>query len=212
VVNVVGEMVFPTPPGGQWTPSGFLAIATQQHDRLVVASYLEMGWGFLFIPAFFALLHVIRGRGVLLAHIGVTFALIGACLSGLVLGGFYLIVAVIGSPGLDATVMTALLQKVTTDPSVAPILLGFTMASVGLFPIGLAVWRSGLTYSWVGPLISLLAVAEYIPIHNDVIDTALRLLTAVGPVVIGYRILTMSDTEWGSGPVPAVRQITALVS
>lgn len=213
LVNLAGERIFPPPPGGQFTASGYLAIATHQHDRLVAAAYLQIAFGILYIVAFFALLHVIRGRGVVLLHVGVFFALLGTVLFGLVLPGFFLIVAIMGSPGLDSAAMTALLQKALNDPVGAPILLGLPLAGIGLLLIALAVWRSGFAYRWVGPLMVIATVADYAdPFHNEIISTLLGVLGAIGPIAIGYRILRMSDAEWESGSPRAVPVAAALAS
>jgi hypothetical protein len=212
LLNIAGELTFPSAPGNNYTPKAYLAIATQQHDQLVVAVYMQIIWAILFIPGLFALLHVIRGRGVVLAHIGVTLALLGAMLSGLVLAGFDLTISFMGAPGLDSAAMIAMLQKALNDPVGVPIVLGFYIASVGFFFIGLAVWRSGFAYRWVGPLISIVVVAEFIPLNNEIFSHIVGVLSAVGPVVLGYRILTMSDEEWASGKAAEVRPIAAIAS
>jgi hypothetical protein len=212
LLNLAGELTFPSPPGGQWTPSGYLAIATQQHDRLVLATYIQIVWAILFIPGLIALLHVIRARGVVLVHIGVILAIVGAALSGLVLAGFDLTLSFMGAPGLDTAAMTALLQKGVNDPIGAPLLLGFYIAGVGFFLIGLAVWRSGFAYRWVGPLISIVFVAEFIPIHNEIVSHVFSVLSAIGPVALGYRLLTISDAAWESGEAPAALPVVAMPS
>jgi hypothetical protein len=212
LLNLAGELIFPSPPGGQWTPSGYLAIATQQHDRLVLATYIQIVWAILFIPGLIALLHVIRARGVVLIHIGVILTVVGAALSGLVLAGFDLTLSFMGSPGLDSAAMTALLQKGVNDPIGAPLVLGFFIASFGFFLIGLAVWRSGFGYRWVGPLISIVIVAELIPVHNEIVSHVFSVLSVIGPVALGYRLLTMSDDEWESGKVAEARPVAAMTS
>jgi hypothetical protein len=213
LVNFAGELTFPSAPGDNYTASAYLTIATQQHDRLVVAVYIQIVWAILFIPAFFALLHVIRGRGVVMVHVGVILALVGAALSGLVLAGFYITVAIMGSPGLDSAAMTALLQKVLNDPVGAPILLGFSFAGIGLLLIWLAVWRSRFAYRWVGPLMCIAVVADYInPLHYEMVTATLGALLVIGPAAIGYRILTMSDAQWESGEAAVAHPTAAMAS
>lgn len=212
LLNFAGERIFPPAPGDNYTASAYFAIATQQHDRLVAGTYIQIAWGILFIPAFFALLHVIRGRGVVLVHIGVIFALVAVAFSGLVLPGFFITVAIMGSPGLDSAAMTALLQKATSDPVGTPILLGFFLSGIAFFLIGLAVWRSGFAYRWVGPLIAIAVVADFIPVHNEIVTVLVSALQVIGPAAIGYRILTMSDEEWESGEAADVRPAVAMAS
>src|SRR4029077_10309403 len=149
--------------GNNRTASDWLATATQHHDGLVEATYLDILSGILLIPAFFAILHVVRGRGVILAHIGVALALVGVVLWTFVQSGASLMVGVMGSPGLDSGAMTALIQKSLITPSTlsGPTFLGFLLQLPAYFLIGIAVWRSGFGYRWAGPLISIVTVAAF---------------------------------------------------
>jgi hypothetical protein len=199
--------------GNNGTASDWLSTASQQHGRLVEAAYLDILAGILFIPAFFAIAHVIRGRGVILAHIGVALALVVVVLFTFVSEGASLMVAVMGSPGLDSSAMTALIQKslINASPASAPF-YGLFLVGLGYFLIGLAVWRSGFGYRWAGPLISIATVGAFFnPLNSDVQEFVVDAMLVVGLAAIGFRILVMPDSAWDSAPgsadKPAARAV-----
>ena len=197
--------------GNNRTASDWLATATQHHDGLVEATYLDILSGILLIPAFLAILHVVRGRGVILAHIGVALALVGVVLSTFVQSGASLMVGVMGSPGLDSGAMTALIQKslINASPASAPF-FGLFLVELGYVLVGLAVWRSGFGYRWAGPLISISVVAViFNPLQSA--DAVIDALIVVGLAAIGLRMLLMPDSAWDSAPgsadKPAARAV-----
>jgi hypothetical protein len=199
--------------GNNRTASDWLATATQHHDGLVEATYLDILSGILLIPAFFAILHVVRGRGVILAHIGVALALVGVVLWTFVQSGASLMVGVMGSPGLDSGAMTALIQKslINASPASAPF-FGLFLVELGYVLVGLAVWRSGFGYRWAGPLISISVVAViFNPLQSDLSDAVIDALIVVGLAAIGLRMLLMPDSAWDSAPgtadKPAARAV-----
>ena len=193
--------------GNNGTASDWLATASQQHGRFVEAAYLDILAGILIIPAFFAIVHVIRGRGVILAHSGVALALVGVVLFTFVSEGASLMVAVMGSPGLDSSAMTALIQKsfINASPASAPS-LGLFLLELGYFLVGLAVWLSGFGYRWAGPLISIWILAViFNPLQSDFSDAVIDAMGVVGLAAIGFRMLLMPDSAWESATSPANR-------
>ncbi|HEY2598311.1 MAG TPA: hypothetical protein VGJ79_07505 [Candidatus Dormibacteraeota bacterium] len=189
-------------PKGAGTANGVLQSAVQENGRFIQSDYLNILSGILFIPAFFAILHVVRGRGVVLAHIGVALALIGMVLFVFVSGGANLMVGVMGSPGLDSSAMTSLIQRALGGTSaVTATWLGLYVESLGFFLIGIAVWRSRFGYRWAGALISLWIVADFVtPVQNDIVDGLIGVIGIFGLGAIGYRILVMSDSSWELAP------------
>ena len=201
--------------GDTSTARGWLAVAHQHRDSLLGATYLDVLSGILIIPAFFAIAHVVRRRGVVMVHIGVALAIIGVVLFTFVNAGASLMVAVMGSPGLDSAAMTALIQKSLVDASpVSAIFLGLLLEGLGYFLIGLAVWRSAFGYRWAGPLISLAVVGAFFNVvGSDIIEFGADALLVVGLAAIGFRLLVMSDSAWESAPSsterPAARPLPA---
>jgi hypothetical protein len=200
-------------PRGAQSASGVLQSAIQQNDRFLQGDYLNILSGILFIPAFFAILHVVRRHGVILAHIGVSLALVGVVLFVFVNGGANLMVGVMGSPGLDSGAMSALIQKSIGGTSPVTVTwLGLYMEGLGIFLIGLAVWRSGFGFRWAGPLISIWILADFFnPFQSLVADYVVAALGVIGLGAIGYRILMMRDSEWESAAAPADRPATGAV-
>jgi hypothetical protein len=194
--------------------SDWLANAAQHHDGLVEATYLDILSGILLIPAFVAIVHVVRGRGVILVHIGVALALVAVALNTFVDAGVNLMVGVMGSPALDSGAMTALIQKALITPSTlsTPTFLGFLLQLPGYFLIGIAVWRSGFGYRWAGPVISIAVVAAFFNVvQSDIIEFVADALLVVGLAAIGFRMLLMPDSAWDSAPgsadKPAARAV-----
>jgi hypothetical protein len=200
-------------PRGAQSASGVLQSAIQQNDRFLQGDYLNILSGILFIPAFFAILHVVRRHGVILAHIGVSLALVGVVLFVFVNGGANLMVGVMGSPGLDSGAMSALIQKSIGGTSPVTVTwLGLYMEGLGIFLIGLAVWRSGFGFRWAGPLISISVVAAFFnPVQSDIIEFVPDAFLVVGLAAIGLRMLLMPDSAWDSAPgsadKPAARAV-----
>ena len=170
LLHFAGERLAPSNTG---TASDWLAAASQDSGRYVESIILILVSGILMIPALFAIAHVVRGRGVILAHIGVGVTLVAVVLDTFVSAGANLMVAVMGSAGLDSGAMTGLIQKSLTAPSVVSTttFIGFFLQLPGYFLIGLAVWRSGFGYRWAGPLVSLWVVAAFFnPVQSDIRD------------------------------------------
>jgi hypothetical protein len=194
--------------------SDWLASAAQHHDGLLEATYLYILSGILLIPALVAVVHVVRGRGVILVHIGVALALVAVALDTFVGAGASLMVGVMGSPGLDSGAMTALIQKALITPSTlsGPTDLGFLLQLPAYVLIGIAVWRSGFGYRWAGPLVSIATVAAFFNVvQSDIIEVGADALFVVGQAAIGLRILIMPDSAWDSAPgsadKPAARAV-----
>jgi hypothetical protein len=205
LLHFAGERLAPSNTG---TASDWLAAASQDSGRNVESIILILVSGILMIPALFAIAHVVRGRGVILAHIGVGVTLVAVVLDTFVSAGANLMVAVMGSAGLDSGAMTGLIQKSLTAPSVVstPIFIGFFLQLPGYFLIGLAVWRSGFGYRWAGPLVSLWVVAAFFnPVQSDILEFVIDALGVVALGAIGYRVLALKDTVWESASTPSGR-------
>ena len=212
LLHFAGERMAPNNTG---TAGDWLAAASQNHDRYVESIYLIVMSGILMIPALFAIAHVVRNRGVVLAHLGIAITLLALILNTFVNAGANLMVAVMGSSGLDPGVMTTLIQKSLTSPSVVstPTFLGFFLQLPGFFLIGLAVWRSGFGYRWAGPLISVWVVAAFFnPVQNDILEFVIDAMGVAGLAAIGYRVLVLKDSAWDSGSSRPDRALAPSVS
>jgi hypothetical protein len=177
--------------------------STAQHPSLVLTDvYLGIVAAILFIPAFFALLHVIRDRGVVVAHIGAILALIGVALAHLVLAGFNLLVWAMTLPGVDQAAMVRFLTVTQRNPAGLPIVLGHELFALGLILLGVGLWRSRFGYRWAGPVISVAVVSDILLGSTGVPDVAASVvsdgLLVVGFAAVAYRLLLLPDAGWES--------------
>lgn len=152
----------------------------------------------LIVPAVIGIVHLIRGRGVTLAHIGGALAVLG-------LGAFP---ALAVTSVLDAVAVEAISQGdyvAVIDgfedeaAAIALLLITLVPALISLLVIAAAVWRSSLAPWWVAVLLIVSALLLAIATTQvvNVISSAL-LLIAFG--FIGLRLLRMSDSDWANPP------------
>jgi hypothetical protein len=178
-----------------------LAHASQNRGFELANIYILIASSVLFIPAFFALLHVVRRRGVVLAHIAAIFGLAGVSL-GLGRAGFQLMIWSMASPGVNQQEMKAFLDKTMQDPAGLPIFLGPILFTIGLILFGIAIWQAGFGYRWAGPLIAIGLVVEVVGGSASLPDLPLAIVSAglwvVGTAAIGLRLLTIPDAAWAT--------------
>lgn len=174
-----------------------VASAAQHRDKMLVADYAFIVGYILFMVGVFALLQVVRGRGVVLAHIAGMICVVGLSLQ-LVFMGVLLTITEMGLPGVDRPAMVVFIQKAFADPAATPIALHIYVEGIGLFLFGIAVWRSGFGYRWAGALMSVAVVINFFPL-NDIVSFVGQMLFVIALAAIGYRILTSGDA-WESSP------------
>ena len=177
-------------------------ISSVAHHRTLALSDIYVGIlsAILCIPAFFALLHVIRERGVVLAHIGAILALIGVAFAHLVLAGFNIVLWAMTLPGVDQRAAIRFLTTTMNNPAGLPIVLGHELFALGLILLGIALWRSRFGYRWAGPVISVAVVLDVVLGSIGVPDVVASLLSdgllVAGFGAVGYRLLELSDSRW----------------
>jgi hypothetical protein len=152
----------------------------------------------LIVPAVIGIVHLIKGRGVTLAHIGGGLAILG-------LGAFPALAA---TSIVDAVAVETINQADYValidgfeDEAAAIVLLVIVLipALLSLLLIAAAVWRSGLAPWWVAAALIVSAVllaagsSQVLNIVSDVL-----LLGAFG--FLGLRMLRMADSEWEHPP------------
>jgi hypothetical protein len=183
-----------------------LAQAAQDRGLTLADIYILIASSILFIPAFFALLHVVRGRGVVLAHIAAILSLAGVSL-GLTRAGFQLVIWAMASPGVDQQAMKAFLNNNTQNAAGLPIFLGPLLFTIGLILFGIAVWRAGFGYRWAGPLIAVGFVVAVVGGSAGLPDLPVAIVSAalwvVGLAAIGLKLLAMPDAAWESRTLPS---------
>ena len=209
VLFAVAEITF---PGGDGSPVDQLTAASQHRNLMLADIFLGLVAAILFIPAFFALLHVVRERGVVLAHIGAVLAVTGVALAHLALAGLQLMLWAMASPGVDRAAMVSFLNKTSQTPAALPLVLGHELFALGVIVLGIAVWRSGFGYRWAGPLASLGVILDIVLGTVGAPDLVASVVSdglfVVGFAAIGYRVLALPDQSWAAAerlPHPAAR-------
>lgn len=208
-------------PGPNGDPVSQLATMASHHAESLAYIYLHLAYAILFIPAYFALLQVVRTRGVVLGHIAGVLALMGTGL-GLALGGLQLILWAMASPGVDRQAMVTFLNSQSQSPVGVPIFLGHYLMAIGILLFGIAVWRSGFGYRWAGPLVALAPALDVVTgavglqqgaTASLIVGIVSDALLVTGFAAIGFRVLTMSDAAWESGgQEPDLPRATATVA
>ncbi|MER6515039.1 hypothetical protein ABT158_50125 [Nonomuraea sp. NPDC001636] len=165
----------------------------------VSASALHWSW-VLLLPGIVGMVHLIRGRGVVLGHIagGITFLGI-VNFSSLMLGDFFYSRLERALPAAEGA---GIADQAFADPGAR---FGFQLPGfVGLF--GLFLLGLTLAYArrgpWWAPVAMLTGIltAPIFP-YGTIAGGTLYL---AGAGVIGLRMLRMSDDEWSGEPAQAV--------
>lgn len=193
-----------------YSSAGLVATAAQCHDQLLVAHYASIVGYALFIVAVLTMLHVVRGRGVVLAHVAAIICVVSLVLQ-LAWVGVLIAIAEMGLPGVDRAAMVAFLDKASADPGAAPLALRDSVEAIGLFLFGIAIWRSRYGYRWAGPVLSVGALIYFLPFLRDTQAFIGEALLVIALAAIGYRILTTSDGWVPNPPLATSAPATAVV-
>lgn len=189
-------------PGGNGSGAEQLATAAANHDLMLADIYMGIASAILFIPAVFALLHVTRGRGVVLGHVAAILTVAGVCLAHLALAGLQLMLWAMATPGVDRQAMAAFIDKTMQNPAGLPLVMGHELFALGIIVFGIAVWRSGFGYRWAGPAIALGVIIDVAGGMAGLPDTLISVVSdaifATGLAAVGLRVLLTPDSEWQS--------------
>lgn len=179
---------------------------TATYVREVAESPGAQAWsGFLYVvgfalivPAVLAVVHLIRGRGVTLAHIAGALAILG-------LGAFPALAATsifdaVAVETINQADYVTMIDGLEDEPAaIALLLIVLVPALLSLILIAAAVWRSGLAPWWVAVALIVSAVmlmAGSNQLTNLISDVLL--LGAFG--FLAARVFGMADSEWENPP------------
>ena len=152
VLFSIAEPLFPTSGND---PAAELAANAQHHGQLLAAIYCYLAASILFIPAFFALMHPVRGRGTVLTHLGGGMALLGNALAGLALTGLQLVMYEASSAGVDRAPLVPFIQHSMKDVALAPLPMGHYLFAIGILVLAIGLFRSGTGYRWAAICLGL---------------------------------------------------------
>jgi hypothetical protein len=170
-----------------------LRAAAAHPGAMQASAWCQILAGMLAPVVVIALMHIVRGRGVVLAHVGGILGILGS-VGGTMIGvhGLFIVALADNGGGAGTAVLTRLDQ-------IAPaIIVLFFALPVALTLLAVADVRAGLVPRWVIPVAVLFVLADFVPGPAAGIVQLLLGLAAFGR--IAYRILGMSDAEWDSGP------------
>jgi hypothetical protein len=152
----------------------------------------------LFVPGVIGIMHLIRGRGVTLAHIATALAVIG--LGAFPALGALGIVDALAVETLNEADHVALVESAEDEwAPIALLIIILIPALLSLILIAAALWRSGLTPVWVA--IVVIASALLLVVGNSqALSVAADALMLVGFGFVGLRLLKMGNDVWDRPP------------
>lgn len=201
VLFAIAEITYPNSSGNG---AEQLDAAARNHNVMLADIYFGMASAILFMPAIYALLHVLRRRGVVLGHIAAILTVAGVCLAHLALGGLQLMLWAMASPDANRQAMASFIDKTQQNPAALPIVLGHELFAVGIIVFGIAIWRSGFGYRWAGPAIAIGVVLDIVGGTIGLPDMLMAILSdgifVTGLAAVGLKVLLTTDAEWEALP------------
>ncbi len=167
-------------------------------------AWCEILTGVLAPVVVLTLMHIVRGRGVVLAHAGGILGLLGS-IGGTLVGLHGLFIVALA--GQDHATGMAVLARLDHIAGGVPVL--FFALPVALVLLAVAAVRGGYAPRWVVPVAVLFLLGEFAPLPGaEIVQLALG-LAAFGR--IARSIFAMSDEEWTSaaGPRSGSQPVTA---
>lgn len=152
----------------------------------------------LFVPGVIGIVHLIRGRGVTLAHIGGALAVLG-------LGAFPALGATsvfdaVAVETINQADYVALIDGLEDQwAAIVLLILILIPALLSLILIGAAVWRSGLAPAWVGILL-IVSALMLVTGNSQVLNVIADVLMLVAFGFIAVRMLQLGDEVWDRPP------------
>jgi hypothetical protein len=202
----VAEIATPQPSG---SAAAQLASFAQHRDQLLVGVLCGLASSMCFAPALFGLLHKIRDRGVVYAHVAAALIIYGLVTQA-ALYGINAMFWVMTKPGMNHAAMVNLLNGLQHGPAVAgaPLLAGHYLFAVGMVLLGVAVWRARLAPRWAGILVALWPVADIaLSSAGDMATLVSDAIGIAGFAALGWRLLTAPDASWDTPPAIAAEPV-----
>jgi ABC-type Na+ efflux pump permease subunit len=201
VLFAVAEITYPNSSGNG---AEQLDAAARNHNVMLADIYFGMASAILFMPAIYALLHVLRKRGVVLGHIAAILTVAGVCLAHLALGGLQLMLWAMAGPEANRQAMASFIDKTQQNPVALPLVLGHDLFALGIIIFGIAIWRSGFGYRWAGPAIAIGVVLDIVGGTIGLPDMLMAILSdgifVTGLAAVGLKVLLTTDAEWEALP------------
>lgn len=181
----------------------------QQHAAIAETPGIWMGATFvgflaaiLFVPAVLGVIHLLKGRGVVLGHIGGALAIVGM----LGYAAHQSLFVLMGEMALMEDQREAVIEiSNRLDDSVAigvMVMLMFLLSFfVGMLLLTIGAYRGGIAPFWTPVFVFLSILPDFLPYTSEFLDYAGFGLLFIGLGMIGLKVLRMSDADWERGGV-----------
>lgn len=180
-----------------------LAIVSEYSARFLAGNLLAVLLQILLVPALLGLLHLIRGRGVVLGHIGGGLALIGVFGYMGILATEFVVLQMVGE-GAERAQMIALAERVYGSVGFGVFLIMFLFGLlVGLIILAAGLWRARIIPPWAAACIATAAVLDFVASASVFAVALAWVLLLMGLGWMGLKVLGMSDTDWAQGLAPS---------
>jgi Domain of unknown function (DUF4386) len=202
----VAEIATPQPSG---SAAAQFASFAQHRDQLLVGVLSGLASAMCFVPALFGLLHKIRHRGVVYAHVAAALIIYGLVTQA-ALDGINAMFWVMTKPGMDHAAMVNLLNGLQHGSAVAgaPLLAGHYLFAIGVVLLGIAVWRARLAPRWVGILVALWPVSDVaLSSAGELASLVSDAIGVAGLAALGWRLITAPDASWDALPEIAAEPV-----
>lgn len=197
VLFAAAELLGPEPSG---SAAAQLAAFEQHRTGLVTSALLQLLMAMVFVTGLFALLHKIRGRGVVWGHIGGALMMYGLVVTHAGLGGVNLVLAEMAKPGMNRAAMVQLLDSFQHEHANGALAIGHLVFVLGLILVGVALWRARLGPLWAALAVILFPVSDIALGMTGVDDLVAGIVSnafsVIGFGAIGLRLLASSDASW----------------
>jgi hypothetical protein len=192
---LLGNGAITTLGGGDNTADYVAEVAKNRNAEEISAVLGILGFTIL-IPGIVGALNLLRGRGVVLGHIGGALAIMGlACFNVLMASSFYDVAAT--EPGADTAAWVDISERL--EDLAGPIIIAAIAllgTFIGFILLAIAFFRARTVPVWVGPAIIVAMVLIFASEDSRVLSvlSSAVLLAAFGAV--GLQLLRQSDEEW----------------
>lgn len=187
--------------------SGLVEAMVESPGRVQAANLLIMFSSVLFVPALIGLLRLVRGRGVVLGHVGVALALTGA-IGHAVWAGFQIVLlGLVQSGAVGRARMEDLISGGPPNAGFVIVMLTFMIGFfIGLLFVAGSLWRSGAVPGWAAVCIFLVPFSDFVP-GGAIVSILGPVLGLVGFGAAGLKLLLMPDAEWGQGRASSAGEV-----
>lgn len=179
-------------PENSGNPAEMLRLASDHGGEFFAAALLLLVSTILLVPGIYGLVHLVRERGVKLAHIGGVFAVLGAL--GHMAYVTYALFVLEMADG-DRAQMVALLERMDSGGAavVFPLILSFAVA---LLLLAVALYRAGYMPRWGLVAVIAAVLIDVAAPGGAVVGLAKQLLAGAAFAPVGLQMLRMSNAEW----------------